>query len=75
MLLAIGIGVIVLLGVLAMFARFYHKVEQGHAMIINTLRAEPDVTFTGGMVYPIIHKKEMMEISLKTRTTSAPTSR
>jgi uncharacterized membrane protein YqiK len=66
MLLAIGIGVIVLLGVLAMFARFYHKVEQGHAMIINTLRAEPDVTFTGGMVYPIIHKKEMMEISLKT---------
>jgi uncharacterized membrane protein YqiK len=66
MLLAIVIGVVVLLGALAMFARFYHKVEQGHAMIINTLRAEPDVSFTGGMVYPIIHKKELMEISLKT---------
>lgn len=66
MLLAIGVGVIVLLGALAMFARFYHKVEQGHAMIINTLRAEPEVTFTGGMVYPIIHKREMMDISLKT---------
>lgn len=66
MLLAIGFGVIVLLGALAMFAKFYHKVEQGHAMIINTLRAEPDVTFTGGIVYPIIHKKELMEISLKT---------
>ncbi|WP_426168953.1 flotillin family protein [Pseudoduganella sp. R-34] len=66
MLIAAAIGVVVLLGALAMFARFYHKVEQGHAMIINTLRAEPDVSFTGGMVYPIIHKKELMEISLKT---------
>jgi uncharacterized membrane protein YqiK len=66
MLIAAAIGVVVLFGALAMFARFYHKVEQGHAMIINTLRAEPDVSFTGGMVYPIIHKKELMEISLKT---------
>jgi uncharacterized membrane protein YqiK len=66
MLIAAAIGIVVLLGALAMFARFYHKVEQGHAMIINTLRAEPDVSFTGGMVYPIIHKKELMEISLKT---------
>ncbi len=66
MLLAISIGTVVLLGILVMFAKFYHKVEQGHAMIINTLRAEPDVTFTGGIVYPIIHKSELMEISLKT---------
>lgn len=66
MLLAIGIVTIIVFGCLVMFAKFYHKVEQGHVMIINTLRAQPDVTFTGGMVYPIIHKKEMMEISLKT---------
>ncbi|MBI1889723.1 MAG: hypothetical protein HYS18_03680 [Burkholderiales bacterium] len=66
MLLAIGIGTVVLLGSIALFAKFYHKVEQGHAMIINTLRSEPEVTFTGGMVYPIIHKMELMEISLKT---------
>jgi uncharacterized membrane protein YqiK len=66
MLLAIGGIVIVVFGLLAMFAKFYHKVEQGHVMIINTLRAQPEVTFTGGMVYPIIHKKELMEISLKT---------
>ncbi|MES3019978.1 MAG: SPFH domain-containing protein, partial [Pseudomonadota bacterium] len=65
-LLTIGIIAIVLFGALAMFAKFYHKVEQGHVMIINTLRAVPEVTFTGGMVYPIIHKREMMEISLKT---------
>lgn len=66
MALAIGLIVIVVFGLLVMFAKFYHKVEQGHVMIINTLRAQPEVTFTGGMVYPIIHKKELMEISLKT---------
>lgn len=66
MFLSIGIITVIVLGCFVLFAKFYHKVEQGHVMIINTLRAEPEVTFTGGMVYPIIHKKEMMEISLKT---------
>ncbi|MDQ1815660.1 hypothetical protein RBA41_20395 [Massilia sp. CCM 9210] len=65
-LLSTGIITVILLGCFVLFAKFYHKVEQGHVMIINTLRAEPEVTFTGGIVYPIIHKKEMMEISLKT---------
>lgn len=66
LLLSIGIITVIVLGCFALFSKFYYKVEQGHVMIINTLRAEPEVTFTGGMVYPIIHKKEMMEISLKT---------
>ncbi|MBK9395091.1 MAG: hypothetical protein IPN40_14855 [Uliginosibacterium sp.] len=64
-LIAAGILLFFILGIFAMFSKFYHKVEQGYAMIINTLRSEPDVTFTGGMVYPIIHKAEMMDISLK----------
>ncbi len=51
---------------IAMFSKFYRKIEQGYAMIVNTLRAEPEVTFTGRMVYPIIHKAELMEISVKT---------
>lgn len=63
---AIGILALFVFGLFAVFAKFYHKVEQGHAMIVNNLRAEPEVTFTGGMVYPIIHKMEMMEISIKT---------
>ncbi|RBP51014.1 hypothetical protein [Arenicella xantha] len=46
--------------------KFYIKVEQGTALIINTLRAKPRVTFTGGMVLPIIHMKELMKISLIT---------
>lgn len=61
-----GIAAVLILGLFAMFAKFYRKVEQGYALIVNTLRAEPEVTFTGRMVYPIIHKAELMEISLKT---------
>jgi uncharacterized membrane protein YqiK len=61
-----GIVAVFLFGMFIMFAKFYHKVEQGYAMIVNTLRSEPDVTFTGRMVYPIIHIKELMDISLKT---------
>jgi uncharacterized membrane protein YqiK len=63
---AAGLAAFFLLCFVAMFAKFYRKIEQGHALIINTLRAEPEVTFTGRMVYPIIHKAELMEISVKT---------
>ncbi|GHU39910.1 hypothetical protein AGMMS50289_00540 [Betaproteobacteria bacterium] len=62
----IGIIVLFIFGLFAMFARFYRKVEQGYAMIVNTMKSEPDVTFTGRMVYPVIHKAEMMDIALKT---------
>lgn len=64
--IAIGILVILIFGIFVMFAKFYHKVEQGYALIVNTLRAEPEVTFTGRMVYPIIHKAELMDIAIKT---------
>lgn len=64
--IAVAVLVLLSLGMIALFAKFYHKVEQGYAMIVNTLRAEPEVTFTGRMVYPIIHKAELMDISLKT---------
>lgn len=66
LLLASGIIIVLVLGIFVMFAKFYHKVEQGYAMIVNTLRSEPEVTFTGRMVYPIIHIREIMDISLKT---------
>ncbi|MDR1063099.1 MAG: hypothetical protein LBL48_04080 [Azoarcus sp.] len=65
-LIAIGIIALFVLGLFSLFARFYRKVEQGYAMIVNTMRNEPDVTFTGRMVYPIVHKAEMMDIALKT---------
>ena len=46
-------------GVLALFigfvvfvlvSKFYRKVDQGSALIVNTTKAEPTVTFTGAVV-------------------------
>jgi len=63
--LAIGIGVLFVFSMLIIISKFYNKVEQGQALIINKLRAEPEISTTGGMVIPIIHKKEIMDISTK----------
>ncbi|KGJ97343.1 hypothetical protein GAB14E_0932 [Colwellia psychrerythraea] len=63
--LAIGLGALFVFSLLIMVAKFYNKVEQGQALIINKLRAEPEISTTGGMVIPIIHKKEVMDISTK----------
>ena len=62
---AVGIVLLILVGVAVIIAKFYLKVEQGKALIINKMREEPEVTFTGGVVIPIIHKAEVMDISVK----------
>lgn len=64
----IGIGVLflVLFGLAALYKAFYVKVEQGKALIVNDMSAKPKVHFTGAFVYPIIYKKELMNISLIT---------
>jgi uncharacterized membrane protein YqiK len=56
---------VITVGVAFVIARFYRKVDQGQVLIINKMSAEPDVTFTGGVVYPIIHRCETMDISVK----------
>ena len=53
-------------GFLMMVAKFYRKVEQGKALVVNKMKAEPEVTFTGAIVLPVIHKAETMDISVKT---------
>ncbi|MEZ6187362.1 MAG: hypothetical protein R3F62_20415 [Planctomycetota bacterium] len=53
-------------GAAILVARFYRKVNQGQALIVNKMRGEPKVTFTGATVLPIVHRAEVMEISLKT---------
>lgn len=63
--LAGGGGLVLFLGFLSIIVRFYRKVDQGKALIINKMKAEPDVTFTGGVVWPIIHRAEVMDISVK----------
>ncbi len=61
-----GLVFIVLLGAAISIARFYIKVPQGTALIINAFRGKPKVKFTGGMVWPVVNKKELMKISLIT---------
>lgn len=56
---------VVLFGVFAMFTRFYRQVDQGRALIINTMGKEPIVTFTGGIVIPIVNRAEIMDMSVK----------
>jgi uncharacterized membrane protein YqiK len=60
------VAAILILSFLGLVAKFYQKVEQGQAMIVNTMRAEPEVTFTGRLVIPVLHKREIMDISLRT---------
>jgi len=63
---SIGIFILVLIGLAALFKSFYFKVEQGTALIVNDMSSTPKVHFTGALVYPILYKKELMRISLIT---------
>jgi len=59
-------GIVVFVGVAIMIFSFFRKIDQGKALIVNTMRSEPVVTFTGKVVLPVIHRAEVMDISLKT---------
>lgn len=61
-----AVGLIILVGIGAFVVSCYRKVDQGHALIINKMQAEPTVTFTGGVVIPVLHRAEVMNISVKT---------
>ncbi len=66
----IVIGVVALVAAFLLFVagvfvtRLYHKVEQGSAMVVNKTRSI-DVTFSGALVMPVVHKAELMDISVK----------
>lgn len=70
---AISLGVGVLVGVILLvvfvllfvLSRLFRKVEQGKALIVSRMR-KVDVTFTGQVVLPVLHKAEIMDISVKT---------
>lgn len=66
----VGIGVsvaavlLVAVVLLLIFTRLFRKVEQGKALIVSKMR-KVDVTFTGQVVLPVLHKAEVMDISVK----------
>lgn len=66
MLIAIVAGsIIFVVGLLAFAAKLYQKVNQGQALIVNK-PSDTMVYFTGAIVVPLIHRAEVMDISVKT---------
>ena len=65
-LVVVVVAVILLFIILYAIAKLYVKVPQGWALIINDTSSTPKVKFTGGIVWPVINKKELMKISLIT---------
>ncbi|MCP3769250.1 MULTISPECIES: hypothetical protein [unclassified Streptomyces] len=65
--IAVVVGVCLLLALVVLFlmTKLFRKVEQGKALIVSKLR-KVDVTFTGQVVLPVLHKAEVMDISVKT---------
>ncbi|MFD4574669.1 flotillin family protein [Streptomyces sp. NPDC058417] len=68
--MTLGVGALVVLCLLALLAvllvsRLFRKVEQGKALIVSRMR-KVDVTFTGQVVLPVLHRAEVMDISVKT---------
>ncbi|GAA3890111.1 hypothetical protein GCM10022243_63740 [Saccharothrix violaceirubra] len=61
----IAVVLFILIIFLILFGRLFRKIEQGKALIISKVR-RVDVTFTGAMVLPVLHRAEIMDISVKT---------
>ncbi|MFG2335507.1 SPFH domain-containing protein [Streptomyces yangpuensis] len=65
-----GLGLLILsllvvaLVVVVVLTQLFRKVEQGKALIVSRMR-RVDVTFTGQVVLPVLHKAEVMDISVK----------
>jgi len=61
---SIGVIVVTILGLLALFSKFYRKVEQSKVIIRNGIGGQI-VSFGGMFVVPILHRFEIMDISVK----------
>lgn len=61
----LALALLIALGLVLMVSRLFRKVDQGRALIISKLK-KVDVTFTGAIVLPVLHKAELMDISVKT---------
>ena len=58
------IAAILFVGVIAFAIRCYHKVAQGSAIVRNGMGGTK-VNFSGLVIVPIVHKAELMDISVK----------
>jgi len=65
-LIGLGVLLVALLGIAGLFKAFYKKVDQGTALIVNDMSAQPKVHFTGALIIPVLYRAEHMKISLIT---------
>lgn len=63
-LLLLALGVIFFIGILVFFVKMYQKAVQGEALV-RTGSGDVKVSFSGIMVVPVLHKLEVMDITLK----------
>ncbi|NRQ30312.1 flotillin family protein [Nonomuraea sp. NN258] len=61
----LAVVLVIVIGLLIIIGRLFRKVEQGKALIVSKVN-KVDVTFTGAVVLPVVHKAEIMDISVKT---------
>ncbi|WP_212761559.1 SPFH domain-containing protein [Nocardia uniformis] len=61
----LGVALLLAIAALLIVSTLFKKVEQGRTLIISKMR-RVDVTFTGAVVLPVLHKAEYMDISVKT---------
>lgn len=55
----------VLLLQVLLLRRLYVRPTQGQALIINKAQGEPVVTFTGGLVLPIVQRAELLDLTVR----------
>ena len=56
--------VVILFGIIALISKFYKKAAQGQALVRTGLGGTK-ISFNGMLVIPVVHKLEIMDISLK----------
>ena len=61
----IGVGVFLLISLVAIVALFYKKIPQGQALVKTGMGGTKVATDKGMYIVPIFHKVEIMDISVK----------
>ncbi|MEL6890389.1 MAG: flotillin family protein [Actinomycetota bacterium] len=62
--IVVAVAIVVIVLVAFLVSRLFRKVPQGQALVVSKWRSVV-VTFTGQIVVPVIHKAEIMDISVK----------
>ncbi len=62
---AIATSALLLLGMLVLVATCWRPAASGQALVINRLQHEPRVSRSGAVVLPIVHRAEVLDLSVR----------